>query len=430
MIGIVELKKLIENNSDISAWEIRNTVSESCQLFYVSESLETNRYVNTEEMSIAVYADVNDQRGSSTVIITSADDAESIAAKLQAAVIKAKQALNPYYPLAEKTENLNLLSDETKDLALLAKETADAVFAAEKDSDSQLNATEVFADHDVIRFLSSNGVDHSYDAYSLFCEAIPSFDGEKEDVELYYSRYAGIKDPGEYTGDVKTALSNVRYRYDALPLSEVQIPENCLIAVSPDMIRNIMVNFAQELSYSRQYYKMSHYQIGDQISAVPFDLVLKGQEAGICSSSPADGNGIVLKQTKVIDQGRASAFWGDQRFGYYLKEKNITGSYPIAVMENYPVISEEDRKRPVLYLMNFSAPQLDSSSGYFGGEVRLGLLVNGDQVTPVTGFSVSGNIYEAVNTARFSEETEAVSSKGRMSFKGPKYMYFDTLKLH
>ena len=32
MIGIVELKKLIENNSDISAWEIRNTVSESCQL--------------------------------------------------------------------------------------------------------------------------------------------------------------------------------------------------------------------------------------------------------------------------------------------------------------------------------------------------------------------------------------------------------------
>lgn len=430
MMTINELKELIESNKDISAYEIRNTVNESYQLFYVMEELETNRCVNAEETVAVVYTDSEGQRGSSSVVITSADDRETVTEKLKAAVRKASQAANPYYPLAEKTENIHTVSDGTCDLSLIARNTADAVFAAQAGSDAQLNATEIFADHNTIRFLNSSGVDHCYDTYSVFCETIPSYDGEKEDVELYFSRYADISDPAEFTETVGTALSNVRYRYDAVKLEDVTIPENCLVAVQGDMLRNIMTNFAQELSYSRQYYKMSHSQLNDQISAVPFDMILKGQEEGICGSSPVDPNGIVLKDTKVIDQGRAFAFWGDQRFGYYLKEEHITGSYPVACVQNYPVISEEDQKRAVLYLMNFSAPQLESSSGYFGGEVRLALLVEGDKVTPVTGFSVSGNIYEAVNTARFSEETASVSAKGRMSFKGPKYMYFDQLKLH
>lgn len=430
MMTVNELKELIENNKDISAYEIRNTVNESYQFFYVMEELETNRCVNAEETVAVVYTDSEGQRGSSSVVITSADDRDTVTEKLKAAVRKAGQAANPYYPLAEKTENIHTVSDSTCDLSLIARNTADAVFAAQAGSDAQLNATEIFADHNTIRFLNSSGIDHSYDTYSVFCETIPSYDGEKEDVELYFSRYADITDPAEFTETVGTALSNVRYRYEALKLEDVTVPENCLVAVQGDMLRNIMTNFAQELSYSRQYYKMSHSKLSDQISAVPFDMILKGQEEGICGSSPVDPNGIVLKDTKVIDQGRASAFWGDQRFGYYLKEEHITGSYPVVCVQNYPVISEEDLKRPVLYLMNFSAPQLESSSGYFGGEVRLGLLVEGDKVTPVTGFSVSGNIYEAVNTARFSEETASVSAKGRMSFKGPKYMYFDQLKLH
>ena len=428
MISISELKELLENTPEISAYEIRNTVNESYQLFYVMNALETNRSVNTEELTAEIYCDFEEYRGSSSVVITSADDAGSAADKLKAAVKKAKQAPNPYYPLAEKTENLHRVSEEKKDLAELARETADAVFAAEENQEAQLNATEVFADHDVIHFLNSNGIDHTWDRYTVFCETIPSYDGEKEDVELYFSRSSGIPKDAEYTEAVKAALANVRYRYDAVKPEQVQIPDNCLIAVQSDMLGYIMRNFAQELSYNRQFYQMSHYKLGDTISKVPFDLILKGEEEGI-AGSPADENGIVLKQTKVIDQGRAVSFWGDQRFGYYLKEKEITGSYPIAVLENYPVISEEDKKRPVLYLTNFSAPQLDSSSGYFGGEIRLGLLVEGEKVTPLTGFSVSGNIYEAINSARFSAETENISG-GRLSFRGPKYMYFDQLKIH
>ena len=430
MITVSELKDILTENNEISAYEIVGTVNESRQLFYVGRELETNRSVKTEELTAVVYVDFEEFRGSSTVVITSADDAGSAAEKLKAAVIKAKQAKNPYYPLVEKTENLNAVSASVQDLAQIAKETADAVFKGEEGAESQLNATEVFADHNTVHFLNSNNVEHEYDQYSIFFESVPSYDGEKEDVELYFHKSSGLSQTEKFTDDIRSAMINVKYRYDAVKPEEVKIPENLLIAVKEEMLFSILGNFAQELSYNRQFYKMSHFKIDDTISKVPFDMVLKGVEEGVYGSSPVDGNGIVLKETKVIDQGKAAAYWGNQRFGYYMKEKEITGSYPIAVLENYPVISEEDKNRPVLYIMNFSSPQLESASGYFGGEVRLALLKEGDKITPLTGFSVSGNIYEAINTVRFSEETDVVCSPRGMSFKGPKYLYFDQLKLH
>ena len=431
MISVSELKDLLENNKDVSAYEIKDCVNESYQLFYVMRNLETNRCVNVEELRAEVYVDFDEFRGSSSVTVTSADDCESVSKKIAAAVEKAKKAKNPYYPLVSKSENLTKVSDGSCSLAENAKKAADAIFAGEGQENSQLNATEVFADHDRIHFLNSNGVEHCYDEYSMFYETIPSYDGEKEDVELYFSQYNGAPDQEKYSSDIRAALANVKYRYNAVTPADVTIPDNTLIVVQGAMLNDVLVNFASELNYNRQYHKMSHFSIGDRISEVPFDMVLKGEESGVSNSSPVDGNGIVLKETKVIEQGVAKAYWGNQRFGYYLKEENITGNYPVAVIENYPVISEEDNSRPQLVITNFSSPQLDTTSGYFGGEVRLGLLKTGDTVTPLTGFSISGNIYEAINTVRFSAETDVVCpGKESMSVKGPKYMYFDQVKIH
>ena len=430
MISVNEFKELLEKNSSVSAYEIKDRVNESFQLFYVMRNLETNRSVNVEELIAEIYVDFDEFRGSSSVTVTSADDLETVAKKIDEAIEKAKKAKNPYYPLVSKTENLTKISENKQNLALNAKIAADAIFAGEGQENSQLNATEVFADHDRIHFLNSNGVEHVYDEYAMFYETIPSYNGEKEDVELYFNQYNGAPDQEKYSSDIRTALANVKYRYNAVKPADVSIPENTLIAVQKDMLNDVLTNFASELNYNRQYYKMSHFSIGDRISEVPFDMVLKGEEEGVSNSSPVDGNGIILRETKVIDQGVAAAYWGNQRFGYYLKEKEITGNYPVAVISNYPVISEEDSKRPQLIIMNFSSPQLDTASGYFGGEVRLGLLKIGDEATPLTGFSISGNIYEAINTVRFSKETDVVCPKNSMSVKGPKFLYFDQVKLH
>ena len=305
MISVNEFKELLEKNSSVNAYEIKDRVNESFQLFYVMRNLETNRSVNVEELRAEIYVDFDEFRGSSSVTVTSADDLETVAKKIDDAIEKAKKAKNPYYPLVCKTENLTKISEKKQNLALNAKIAADAIFAGEGQENSQLNATEVFADHDRIHFLNSNGVEHVYDEYAMFYETIPSYNGEKEDVELYFNQYNGAPDQEKYSSDIRTALANVKHRYNAVKPSNVCIPEDTLIAVQKDMLNDVLTNFASELNYSRQYYKMSHFSLGDRISEVPFDMVLKGEEEGVSNSSPVDGNGIILKETKVIDQGVA-----------------------------------------------------------------------------------------------------------------------------
>ena len=75
---------------------------------------------------------------------------------------------------------------------------------------------------------------------------------------------------------------------------------------------------------------------------------------------------------------------------------------------------------PCIEILNFSSPQLESSSGYFGGEVRLGIYhdTNGEK-TPITGFSVSGNIYEALKNATYSK-----ASKTYENYHGPEFIAF------
>ena len=43
-------------------------------------------------------------------------------------------------------------------------------------------------------------------------------------------------------------------------------------------------------------------------------------------------------------------------------------------------------------------------TGFFGGEIRLGYLFDGENVTPVTGGSISGNFIELQNNLVFSKE--------------------------
>ena len=62
------------------------------------------------------------------------------------------------------------------------------------------------------------------------------------------------------------------------------------------------------------------------------------------------------------------------------------------------------KKEPYLYVVSFSDFSMDSLSGYFGGEIRLAYLFDGEKVMPVTGGSVSGNLLELQKDMAFSTE--------------------------
>ena len=78
----------------------------------------------------------------------------------------------------------------------------------------------------------------------------------------------------------------------------------------------------------------------------------------------------------------------------------------------------ELKKEPYIECLKFSGMQMDSISGFFGGEVRLGIYFDGTNTYPVTGFSISGNIKEKRSELTLSKEQISTSS----GYEGPKYI--------
>ena len=147
MMNTEEIVQVLKNHSDLSDYEYTKVTKNASELFFVKKKMELNRIVNTDTVSIVVYKDVDDKRGSSMIAVTSADDADSLNAKITAAVKKAETALNPYYPLASNQTSLIKESANKESLNAIALKAAEAIDEVNQSSESWLNATEIGRAH-------------------------------------------------------------------------------------------------------------------------------------------------------------------------------------------------------------------------------------------------------------------------------------------
>ena len=417
-----QILKTLKANKNINSYELICTNKDSRELFYVLDHLEINRAVNTIKQVATIYVNTKNKTGTSTVTITAADDEKSLTKKINEAARKAKAALNEYYPLACKSKNINDVKEIKYDLNDIASNVAKAVFKADTYKNGWLNSTEIFVSNIIKEFDNSNGVHHKENNFEIKVEVIPTWKGEKEEVELYKFYESGKIDYKQITLEIKQLLLNAKLRSEAKTLKDVKIDSDTLVLVQNDMLDTILDNLCANASYQYNFLKMNHYNVKDLVSNNPFTLTLKGKVKGCINSSSFDNNGIVLKSKTIIKDGILKNIFGSIRFGYYLKQKNITGSLPVALLDgkryNY-------KKEKHLIIENFSSPQLDESSGYWGGEVRLARYFDGEKYIPLTGFSISGNIYEDIKEVKFSKEDCQMSS-----YLGPKYFIFKGIQIH
>ena len=144
------------------------------------------------------------------------------------------------------------------------------------------------------------------------------------------------------------------------------------------------------------------------------NLTMRHEIKGSRFSAVFDGDGVTLKDKKVIDGGVAVAYFGNHRFGSYLGE-DITGNLSCMSLEKGTLTDEEIAKSTYIECVSLSGIQLDLYSDYIGGEIRLAYLCENGKKTPITGISMSGKLSEVLNSIRFSTE---VISKDRL--EGPK----------
>ena len=416
-----DIIKTLKANKKISDYELTLINKDSRELFYVLDHLEINRAVKIDSATIRVYVSDKKTTGSSMVMLTAADDEKSLAKKLNAAVTRAKSARNQYYPLAEKTVNIKEEKKNKQDLNLIASKVAEAVLKADHFKNGWINSTEIFVSNIREELINSKGIDHKSEYFKIEIECIPTWSNKKEEFELYKFYQSNRIDYKQITAEITEILELAKARSEALTLKQVKLPDDLPVLVKNDMLEVIVDNFAYDLSYRNVFMKENHYNINDVLSENRFDLTMKPCINGCVSSHKYDSHGVVLKSKTLIRKGVVKNNFGDIQFGYYLGEKDITGSIPVAEIKAEGINYKKEKH---LIIENFSAPQLEENSGYWGGEVRLARYFDGKKYIPLTGFSIAGNIYEDIKKVEFSKEQTLTNS-----YKGPKYMIFKGLKI-
>lgn len=409
----------------ISGYEISSSHTTGVQLFYVLNKLETNRYTDNSDLSATIYVDHDGFRGSSGIVINAADSEQSIDAKIDKAVKIAKTVNNPFFALEQDINNYSGKGGDFKDdrLDQIALQCAKTIIDCDVNQDGWLNSIEIFVTRRHHQFINSNKIQREYISTKIFAEVIPTWSNQKEEVELYLSFKQDDDDYQAIAERVLDILKQARLRSIAeKPSDKIQGAD---VVIKGEMLDLIARELAYDLNFANVYHHSNHYQLADTVVPYNLNVSVKGKLAKAADSMPYDAHGTLIKDTPIITNGKVTSFWGDICYGQYLNYDRFSGNANIV---EYEVSDQcfEELKLPYLELCNFSSPQLESNSGYCGGEVRLGLYHDTDgKIIPLSGFSVSTNIYEALKTAEFSQEKTTSNA-----YHGPKYLRLKNVKIN
>lgn len=398
-----KIKKAL-SKLNIERWRINEVKEESAELFFVKHNLDTRRIKDTHKFTVTVYRqsekDGKKLVGNMSANVISSMSYEEIENAIESAYYAAQFAMNPYFDAPEKVTSDTIVKQgklASAPLAESAGKMAAAVFAADKNKHAYVNSTEVFCHKTFTHILTSEGTDVSFtDAvckgdYVVQCKS-------PEDVELINQFEYDDVDTDALEQGVKEYLDFV---YDRACAQRVLKSGKYNVVLSGKNLAEILSYYTEKSAADMIYPGYSAWKIGDGVQG---NVTGDALGLSLVATRPFSGDGIKMKDLKVIDDGRLLAIHGSTPFCRYLGIAP-TGAYEKTRCENKGNVSFEDmKKQPCLWAVAFSDFQMDSFSGHFGGEIRLAYLIEDGKITPVTGGSINGSLIEAQQNMRFSKE--------------------------
>ncbi len=418
----IKIEALLKENSAVSAYKIYEVKTESYEMFFVGEKLETVRSTDTVSTTVTVYNDHDGKKGDASFSLYASTEEDEAREKIADAVKKAAMVNNEYYTLpAGETLQGKVPSDfENYTLAEVAAKVADAVWAADRLQYGSINSLEIFINKLTVSVKNSEGIDKKEEKYSAMVEAIPTWN-EGESVELYHVTRFGSLDLDHIRQGIAEKMCQVRDRGYAQPPKEKL---TCPVLLKSEELCYLMASITGELNYSAVYAHSNFYQEGAGVQKTPtgdkMTLTRRGKVPGSVQSALFDADGTTLCDTTVVKDGVVVNYFGGDRFAQYLG-REATGALPCIELAPGSVDTPTE---PYFECVSMSSPQLDVYNDYIGGEVRLGYYVANGQRTPVTGISLSGKLSEALNSVRLSKDCENYAF-----YYGPKFAIFDGIDI-
>ena len=208
----------LENNPRVTDYKINLNAKESYECFYVKGKLETVRCTDTCDKVVTVYVDHDGFKGDSKFYVYASTTEQELAELIEKAVEKASLLNNKMYLLpAEETGEYAVDSNFSGyTLPQLAQVVAQSVFAANTWENADLNSVEVFVNRHTETVINSRGIHKTQIRYSAMVEAIPTYNGERESVELYQQHNFSFFDAEEVKKEISEKLAEVTARASAV----------------------------------------------------------------------------------------------------------------------------------------------------------------------------------------------------------------------
>lgn len=418
---INKIKKILEN-SKADEYKIVETKTNSEELFLVKKDIDMTRSKEVHHFKVTVYKNFEEDgikyKGSSSFDVHPTMNEVEINKSIEDGIFAAGFVKNEYYEIlkAEDIKINNVKSNFSEgELSEWMTKLIAALYENDNEVKGGINSAEIFLNKNYKRIIGSNGTDLSYESYDGMIEFITTWK-ETEEIELYKMLTFSNYDAKFISDTVKEMIFLAKERAnakDTLPSGKYNV------ILSGEAVKEVLSYYVDKSRAANVYNKISTLQLGDLIQGknVKGDLInlsLDPELENSVYSAPIDDDGVPLQKVSIIEDGELKSYHGDLRYSYYLKTK-ATGDIKNFVIEPGSKSLEDMKKEPYVELATFSDFQMDSITGDFGGEIRLGWYFDGKTTTKITGGSLNGNIANIHGDFYLSKELQ--SGDG---FSGPK----------
>lgn len=419
---IENIKKIISSLDNISAYKIIENKINSTELFFIKKELQMDRIKDVHHFRVTVYKDFEENgakfRGSSTTKIHPTMSDEEIKTVLMEASFAANFVKNPYYPLVNANNSPSFDKSTVEEIAADGRiaDYINSIYEVDVFKNGSINSCELFLNSLSTRIVNSEGIDVSFNGTKGQIEFIINWKEAEEEIELYKDMHFSTYDGNMISSEVRDLLLKGREKSIAAHTPNLK---KFTVLLTGEPVAEFFSYYTMQASAQSIYNKISTAKLGeniqgDQVLGDHVTLSLDPYMKNSSYSEPYDEDGFLLNPVHLYKDGILENYWGDMRYCYYL---NIPAT---GIIKNVNVApgsrSIEDMKiSPYLELCAFSDFQMDSLTGNFAGEIRLGWYFDGKTTVPVSGGSVSGNIMEVQKEFYFSKEVQKSNS-----FFGPK----------
>lgn len=404
------IRDALAKDQRIASWQLRSVRERGCQTYVAKDQMEAERKTDGETHFVTVFVKNGDLLGRSAVTIHS-NDASAVSRRIEEAVYMAGLGGDAPWALpAAGTEpavqmfDASLAGDRARDTSRGIVEAWRAAVKAE--SGARPSSMELFCGETQVAHENSAGMTAHSSSTRLSMLTLLLANGERAAERVSWDERRRAADL-----DVRAVVAKVAD--EARDLTRATMPPSGNVAVVIDALElsAFLAPIQANAGADGLYQKSSRFEVGK-----PLPIELKGGEALTLYSNAVapfglqsyafDDDGVAGQRVALVENNVFARPWATKQYADYLKlpPTGAFGNWELPAGAT-PLADLIGGDGPVLYVRAFSWLTPDAARGNFGTEIRVGYWYEKGVRRPVKGGTVSGNVFAALGTARFSKET-------------------------